>query len=155
MLAGMSTHNTTDARERILHTDDDLRDLLTMLLERANRRQFWTLFIDDLGRLGDPIMPMADHPDDPFATTAADDLGEVTHARLLMHRIGMLREITGNAATVLVWERLGGEALRDDDRRWARAMAAQARELGVPLRAQFVLHDRGLRQLYPDDYVED
>ena len=32
-------------------------------------------------------------------------------------------------------------------------MAQAARELGAPLRAQFLLHDGGIRQLYPDDYI--
>ena len=98
-------------------------------------------------------MPMADLPDDPDETTETDDLGEVTHAALLAQRAGMLREVTGNEAMVLAWERLGASAITDDDRSWARAMADAAAQYAVPLRAQFIVHDRGVRQLHPDDYL--
>mgnify|MGYP002652255462 CR=1 FL=1 len=47
----------------------------------------------------------------------------------------------------------GGSALRAGDLAWARAMARDCREAGVALRAQFVLHDRGLRTLAVDDLL--
>jgi len=146
-------NDDTSLRDRILHTDDQLRDLIELLLQHPNQRQFWLLFIDERGCLGDPLMPMAGYPHDPLETVRVDDLGEVTHSRLLMHRIGMAREMTGNAQVVLVWERPGVETVQDADRSWARAMAAQATELDVPLRAQFTLYERGVRQLHADDYV--
>ncbi|WP_307370889.1 hypothetical protein [Microbacterium sp. W4I4] len=146
-------NDDTSLRDRILHTDDQLRDLIDLLLQHPNQRQFWLLFIDERGCLGDPLMPMAGYPNDPLETVRVDDLGEVTHSRLLMHRIGMAREMTGNAQVVLVWEQPGVETVQDADRSWARAMAAQAAELDVPLRAQFTLYERGVRQLHADDYV--
>ncbi len=77
----------------------------------------------------------------------------MTHAHLLSQRIGMLRELTGNAAVVLVWERLGSEVVDDDIRLWARAMKREAARLGIPLRAQFLLHTHGVRQLHADDWL--
>ena len=148
----MTDANTT-LKDLILDHDDDLRDLLQVLLRQANRRQMWLMFIDEYGRLGDPLMPMDDYPEDPHEEVEVDDLGPVDQAHLLMHRSGMLREATGNASVVLVWERVGPSTLDEDDRAWASAMADAASSLGVPLRAQFLLHNRGIRQLHPDDYL--
>lgn len=140
-------------RDRVLSTDDDLRDMLQFILEGAERRQLWVLFIDDERRLARPILPMDDYPPDPLETVRVEDLGEVAHSHLMMHRIGVLREVTDNAAVVLVWERRGSDWLGAEERAWARAMAEQARDLDIPLRAQFVLHDGGVRQIHPDDYL--
>ncbi|QTV80524.1 hypothetical protein [Microbacterium sp. NIBRBAC000506063] len=137
----------------MLTTDDELRELLDLLLLRANRRQMWLLFIDELGRLGDPLMPMDDYPEDPRAMTTTGDLGDVSQSHLLMHRMGLIREAIGHESVVLVWERIGGSAITDADRCWGRAMAEEARLLEIPLRAQFVLHSQGIRQLHPDDYL--
>jgi hypothetical protein len=145
------TDTTTPLKDRPLETAEDLRSLIELLLDRANRRQMWLLFIDDRGCLGDPLMPMDDYPDDPTVIARTDDLGDVDQATLLMHRIGMLREMTGNAAVVLVWERLGSSVVGVEDREWARAMLDAATALDVPLRAQFVLHNRGVRALQLDD----
>ncbi|MDT0158148.1 hypothetical protein Q9R19_10980 [Microbacterium sp. ARD32] len=146
--------NTEESlRDRVLHTDDQLRDLIQLLLQRANQRQLWLLFIDERGCLGDPLMPMADYPSDPLATVRVDDLGEVTESHLLIHRMGSLLKMTGNTGIVLVWEHPGRDAVRKADRAWARAMAEQAADLGIPLRAQFTLYGRGVRQLHPDDYL--
>ncbi|QDZ13589.1 hypothetical protein [Humibacter ginsenosidimutans] len=149
----MTSRKATDLRERTCERDDDLRDVLRFLLKRANMRQMWLIFLDDENRIGDPLMPMDGYPDDPEELVTTDDLGELTHGRLLMHRAGMLRELTGNAAIVLVWERTGRDAVDEETRHWAGAMAEAAHDLGVPLRAQFLLHDSGIRQLQVDDYV--
>ena len=140
-------------KDRPLRGDNDLRDVIELLLQRANQRQMWLLFIDDRGCLGEPVMPMADYPDDPDELTHVDDLGMVSHAHVLMHRAALFCEVTGNAALIVVWERPGSRSLRPEDRLWARAMHRQAATLGAPLRAQFVLHDHGVRQLHPDDYL--
>ena len=147
------TDTSTTLKDLILDRDDDLRDLLHVLLRRATLRQMWLLFIDEHGRLGDPLMPMDDYPEDPHEDVEVDDLGRVDQAHLLMHRSGMLLEATGNASVVLVWERVGPSTLDDDDRAWAGAMADAAVSLGVPLRAQFLLHNRGIRQLHADDWI--
>ncbi|MFT4259901.1 hypothetical protein [Microbacterium sp.] len=147
------TDATTPVKDRPLAGDDDLAALIEALLERAKQRQMWLMFIDERGCLGDPLMPMADYPDDPTAMAFADDLGEVDHATLLMTRAESLRELTANAAVVFVWERPGSSVIGVEDREWARAMRDAAVALDVPLRAQFVLHSRGVRQLHPDDIV--
>lgn len=147
------TETTNYLRDRVLDRDDDLRDVLELLLQRANQRQMWLMFIDDRGCLGDPFMPMSDYPMDPNEVVELDDLGAVTNAYLLMNRAGLILEATGNAGVVLAWERRGPSAVADIDRSWARAMAEAAAEMEIPLRAQFVVHSRGVRQLHADDYV--
>ncbi|HCS61161.1 MAG TPA: hypothetical protein DIW46_07175 [Microbacterium sp.] len=147
------TETTNPLKDRVLDHDDDLRDVVELLLQRANQRQMWLMFMDERGCLGDPLMPMNDYPADPNYEVDIDDLGTVTEAHVLMHRAGLLREMTGNASIVLAWERIGTEMISDDDRNWARAMAEASRLLDVPLRAQFIVHARGVRQLHPDDYL--
>ncbi|MDR2321253.1 MAG: hypothetical protein LBE60_06360 [Microbacterium sp.] len=145
--------NPETLRDHVLESDDDLRDVLELLLQQAGQRQLWLLFLDGRGRIGEPLIPMADYPEDPLEVVTTDDLGEVTHAHLLSQRIRGLRELTGNAAVVLVWERVGGEDVDVDVRAWARAMKREAALLGIPLRAQLLLHTHGVRQLHADDVL--
>lgn len=140
-------------RERVFDRDDDLQDAVRQLLRNAIRRQMWLLFLDDQRRLGDLIMPMDDYPHDPDGMVTTEDLGTIPCSRLLMQRCEMVREASESGAVVLVWERPGPRALDVATRRWACAMAVDAHELDVPLRAQFLLHDDGIRQLHPDDYL--
>lgn len=149
----MSSRDPASLRERVLAGDDDLAAFLKFLLLGANRRQMWLLFLDDRRRLGDPMMPMDDYPESPDGIVSTEDLGELPHASLLMHRAEMIRGVSNNSAIVLVWERPGPRSIDKETAAWARSMARAARELGAPLRAQFLLYDDGIRQLYPDDYV--
>lgn len=147
------TNADMDIRDRVVDRDDDLADVLAMLLDTAIRRQMWLIFIDDRGCVAGPLMPLDDlraEPDEPVTTA---DLGELPVATVLTHRIGEFLEHTGNARVVLVWERRGSRRVQDRDRAWAQAMATQALAVGVPLRAQFLLHNHGLRQLHPDDWL--
>ncbi|KJL26672.1 hypothetical protein RL72_00891 [Microbacterium azadirachtae] len=142
--------NPETLRDHALTEDDDLRDAVELLLHRAGQRRLWLLFLDGRGRLGDPLMPMADYPSDPLDPVSIEDVDDVTQAQVLAHRIEMLRELTGNAAVVLVWERVGDETVGgegDEVRLWARAMRRQASSLGLPLRAQLLLHEDGARLL--------
>jgi hypothetical protein len=139
--------------ERVLATDDDLADLLSRLLERANMRQVWLIMLGADDRVTGPLMPLEDFPSEPDAECDTADLGTLTHSRLLAARFAAFAEMCDAERIVLVWERRGTSALRAGDLAWARAMARDCREAGVALRAQFVLHDRGLRTLAVDDLL--
>jgi hypothetical protein len=142
--------NPETLRDHALTEDDDLREAVELLLHRADQRRLWLLFLDGRGRLGDPLMPIADYPSDPLDPVSIEDVDDVTQAQVLAHRIEMLRDLTGNAAVVLVWERVGDATVGgegDEVRLWASAMRRQASSLGLPLRAQLLLHGGGARLL--------
>lgn len=147
---------TTDINPYVhepLRTDDQLRLVLEDLLETANLPQLWFIFLDDEARLTGPFMPGDGFPDDPLELVDTEDLGTVTAAQLLGARVCMITEVVGAASAVLVWERPGRDALSPETRAWVREMAHACRDADVSLRAQFLLHDRGLRMLVPDDFV--
>ena len=147
------TGTKSPLKDRVLDHDDDLTEAVELLLQRANQRQVWLMFMDERGCLGGPLMPMSDYPVDPNQEIEIDDLGTVTQAYLLMNRAGALLTATGNASVVLAWERRGAAVVGDDDRNWARAMTEAAQAQDVHLRAQFIVHARGVRQLHSGDYL--
>ncbi|WP_449281878.1 hypothetical protein [Leucobacter sp.] len=157
----MTASDTRIDPDRILATDADLQDQLGLVLERATHRQLWLMLVDHERRLAEPIMPMDDHPESPHEPCETSDLGVVPFARVLVHRARIVCGLVDAREFVLVWERCGTDRFTDDDREWARAVAGEAGGVGAlsddgilaPLRAQFVLHDTGIRQLTPDDYA--
>ena len=141
-------------RDRVLRHDSELQEVIELLLAQAiNPRQLWLFFLNDDQRIAGPIMPCDDYPDDPGDIAATDDLGAVPFADVLAHRFGLILDTVGATQIVLVWERLGRREFAENELGWARAMAGSCAALGVPLRAQFLLHDGGVRQLTPDDYA--
>jgi hypothetical protein len=135
--------------------DTRLQSVLQFLLTGANQRQIWLFFLDEGDRLIEPIMPMNDHPCDPYALEQVEDLGLVSAPELFVHRAQDISQMIGAASFVIVWERLGGEKYTSDDLAWAEAFAehACAHPQRARLRALFLLHDRGIRQIAPNDYA--
>lgn len=72
---------------------------------------------------------------------------------MLALRLDEILDAVDATKVVLVWERLGAREFGREELCWAGSMADACRVAGVRLRAQFVLHDGGVRQLAPDDYV--
>lgn len=118
-----------------LDTDTALVACLTDLLRGAIRRQCWILPLDDNRRPTAGVVVLEEVPVDP-------DPDEVGHLASFVRRI---LEETASASAVLVWERPGGPQLQMLEADWAVAVAAS----GLPLRAQLVLHDDGVRLLDP------
>ena len=151
------SHPSPDSRlspDRVLRHDSDLEEVLELLLDRAlNPRQVWLLFLDAEQRLTGPVMPCDDYPLDPYGLEKTDDLGLVPCAEIFAAWIGGLLTGIGAARAVIVWERRGSRDFTPDERAWARAMALECGAEGVDLRAQFVLHDDGIRQLTADDHL--
>ncbi|MBF0815594.1 hypothetical protein E4U02_04140 [Microbacterium paludicola] len=133
--------------------DAHLEELIGLLLTGAIRRQLWLLFLDEDDRLSEAIMPTDDFPRDPHEPNIVDDLGPVTAAHLIAARMPLVLEAVGAAALVLVWEREGAADFEREELAWAAAMAEALRLQDVPLRAQFLLHDDGVRPLTLDDYA--
>lgn len=148
----MSTPTVPDQPVQ-LSDDVALTDRLASLLVRAERRDFWMFFLDaDDVEVTTP-MACGDLPADPHERSRAQDLGVCSAAELLSVRIAGIMTKHDIAQVVFVWERRGGAGIEDDERRWARALAEQCAARGARVRCQFVLHDRGIRVLAPDDYL--
>lgn len=126
--------------KRPLTTDADLQELLLGLLEAANQRQLWLIMLDDQQRLTGPLMPIEDLP--PYPDHAAP---------ILCERFAEISDLMGAESLVLVWERPGPARAYADDLAWARTIMAGAGSHELQLRAQFILHDTGIRRLTPDD----
>lgn len=138
------------AGERPITTDRDIEKRVADLLQRANRRQWWTLYLDDADVQQPLIMPMAGYPEDPLASSGAEG-HDGTVAEFIASRLAEIVESIDAAKVIFVWERPGDAVITGSDRRWASALGAACRAAGIAVRAQLVLHDRGVRWLAPDD----
>ncbi len=138
-----------------IENDSQLHRVLTRLLGIARQRQIWLVFFDEQNRLLEPIMPLNDHPLDPQELHEIEDLGLVSFPEVFVHRARQIAEMLHAASFALVWERPGDEKYLPDDLDWFRGFIDRAgkRPELARLRALFLLHDRGLRQVVPDDYL--
>lgn len=115
-------------------TDRAVLDAVRLLIESALRRQTWLFLLDDHDR-STVCVALEDMPVDP-------DPEDVERFA------GMLRQLLDEAeasSVVVVWERPGGPDLAMQEADWAAALAAA----GVPVRAQLLAHDDGVRLLDP------
>ncbi|MFZ2511790.1 MAG: hypothetical protein WAW85_11970 [Gordonia sp. (in: high G+C Gram-positive bacteria)] len=128
--------------QRPLATDNDLQEMLLGLLKEANQRQLWLILLDGEQRLTGPLMPIEDLPRYPDHA-----------APILCERFAEIAALVGAASIVLVWERPGPDRAFADDLAWARATNEGAGRHKLAIRAQFILHDHGIRRLTPDDLV--
>jgi hypothetical protein len=115
-------------------TDTDFAELVSSLVGVAIRRQIWLLFFDE----GDCPMPLIV----PYADLDVDP-SEEEIAKYAALACGIART-TGAAGIVLTWERPGGAALDDSERRLLRAISAGIAAGGVTVRAVFLSHDHGV-----------
>ncbi len=143
-------------------TDAQLHNRLSYLLTAAIQRQIWLFFFDETQRLIEPIMPMNDHPSDPHQLHETEDLGQATFPRVFITRARQVAAMIGAQSFVVVWERQGGRTLRADDRAWSRAFFEQSEgdddtrdaTSQASMRALFLLHTTGLRQIHRRDLDE-
>ncbi|WP_309069400.1 hypothetical protein [Microbacterium sp.] len=133
--------------------DARLHELIELMLSGALRRQLWLLFLDANDRMSDVILPTDDFPHAPDEPVVSGDLGPTTAARLMAARLPPMCEAIGASQVVLVWEREGDDGFQVEELAWARAISQALHGADVRMRAQFVLHDDGLRALTPDDYA--
>ena len=135
----------------VIADDEMLQRRLEHLLTSAIRRQLWITFLDGDDRETGVIMPCDDYPLRPDEVWPHDELGDRPSAVILAHTFaGVMREF-GFASLVAVWERPGDDTIQGPERRWASAFADALRHEGAVVRAQFLLHDAGMRQIGPDD----
>ena len=145
----MTRLDANDATQLPISTDHDIEQRVASLLQRAIRRQWWTLYLDadDLQR--PVVMPMPGYPEHPHETFG----DEGTVAEVLANRLASIVADIEAAKVIFVWERPGDDEFTTDDLAWAGALGAACRDVGVAVRAQLVLHDRGVRWIAPDDHA--
>lgn len=151
--SGLMTSSTATDRNAPLTDDALLEERVTLLLERANVPQLWMMFLGDDDVQSELLLPFADLPRHPDELVDTPDLGRAANATVLGHRVAQIMREFGFAQVVFAWERPGSATARRGERRWARALAAACAVQGARVRAQFVVHDRGVRPLTPDDYL--
>ncbi len=137
----------------VVADDETLRRRLERFLDGAIRRQLLITFLDPDDRETGIIIPIDDYPLRPDAPESTEDLGEITAATLFASRFAALARELGFARAVLVWERRGGPAVREAERAWGEAFARALGEQGIPMGAQLLLHDRGLRLIEPSELL--
>jgi hypothetical protein len=155
----MTRLDANDAKHVPLTTDHAIQRRVAELLDGAIRRQWWTLYLDDDDVQLPLIMPMAGYPERPDERLHVEGYRgegidvEGTAAQLLARHLAEIADEVGAARLIFVWERPGSAESTSADREWARALSEACRAEGVAVRAQLILHDRGVRWFAPDDYA--
>jgi len=111
-----------------------------MLIDRAARRQFWLMFLDDRCCQLPVVIPSA-IPRRPGRG----------HTENLSRFLGDVVEEVDAESVVFVLERPGPDELTDSDREWLTLAAAASRDAGVRLRGPLLCFDGGLRWIGPED----
>lgn len=137
----MADMDTIDRFTPLL-TDHDITDRVAALIGRACRPQLWLLFLDERSVMLPTLMPNGELPS-PLSTEVAAGL-----AAMLRQAI----EGTPIESVILVWERPGGPLTSEADRQSATALAWACADQGVPVRAQLISHDFGVRGLGPEEF---
>jgi hypothetical protein len=145
----MTRLDANDVKRIPLTTDHAVQRRVAELLQGALRRQWWTLYLDEDDVQLPLLMPMADYADRPDEPWGDDG----TAAQVLANRLADIAGEVGAARLIFVWERPGSAESTPADRDWARELSAACRAVGVAVRAQLILHDRGARWFAPDDYA--
>ncbi|WP_382305647.1 hypothetical protein [Herbiconiux sp. UC225_62] len=115
-------------------TDTDILELVSSLVGAAIRRQVWLMFFDGNECPMPLLVPYADLDVDPSEEEIA------TYTALACGIAGT----TGAASIVLTWEREGGSALDDAERRLLREISAGIAAGGVTVRGVFLSHSHGV-----------
>lgn len=126
-----------------LLTDDDINERIDQLIGRACRAQLWLLFLDERAVMLPTLMPN-------------DELPSPLDAELAEGIAAMLRQAIGGTpieSVILVWERPGGPIASESDRQSAAALAWACADAGVPVRAQLISHDFGVRWFGAEEYT--
>ena len=118
-----------------LTTDDDIERRVADLVGRANSRQLWLLFLDEVDVQLPLLIPIEELPLEPTNEQASE---VVSRVRELMGEIGA-------SAVIVVLERYGSAALTAQDAAWVRSLRRGCEERGVTLRAQLLSHRTGVR----------
>ncbi len=118
-----------------LTTDHDIESRVADLIGRANSRQLWLLFLDEVDVQLPLLIPIEGLPPEP---TEEQTSGVIDGVRHLMGEIGA-------SAVITVLERYGSVSLTAQDAALVRWLRRGCAEHGVILRAQLLSHRTGVR----------
>ena len=118
-----------------LSTDEDIERRVADLIGRANSRQLWLLFLDEVDVQLPLLIPIEGLPPEP-----ADE-----QANEVIYRVRELMGEIGASAVIMVLERYGTATLTAQDSAWVRLLRRGCEECGVTLRAQLLSHRSGVR----------
>lgn len=135
--------DTIDRDEPLL-TDTAINDRVARLIGRACREQLWLLFLDERSVMLPTLMPNDELPS-PLDPELAGGI-----AAMLKQAIAG----TPIESVILVWERPGGPIATLADKQSAAALAWACADASVPVRAQLISHDFGVRSLGAEEYTE-
>jgi hypothetical protein len=119
--------------DRPLRTDIEIAALVASLLERANRRQCWLMFLTAERTPIELVIPIEELPYEPD-----------TEVR---HFAGTVRDIVDRcraAFVIVVWERPGGPDPLQSEQLWIESIARNFGRRGITVRAQLIVHDDGV-----------
>jgi hypothetical protein len=124
-----------------LTTDSQIQERVANLIGRANVRQLWLLFLDELDLQLPLLIPIDGLPALPSDEQTAEVIDRV---REVMGEIGA-------SSVIVVLERYAAANLTEQDRAWATSISRGCEASGVPLRAQLLSHRSGVRWIAADD----
>lgn len=125
-----------------LLTDRDVAERVGLLIGRACRAQLWLLFLDERAVMLPTLMP-----NDELPSPLDDEIAGAIAAMLRQALAG-----TPIESVILVWERPGGPVASEADRKSAAALGWACADAGVPVRAQLISHDHGVRLLGAEEF---
>lgn len=126
-----------------LLTDSDLADRVARLIGRACRTQLWLMFLDERSVMLPTLMP-----NDELPVPLDEDCALGVAAMLRQAIAG-----TPIESVIFVWERFGGPIASEVDKQSAARLAWACADEGVPVRAQFIGHDFGVRWFGPEEFT--
>ena len=124
-----------------LDTDAAIEERVADLIGRANQRQLWLLFLDQLELQLPLLIPIDGLPTSPSEEQLA----------VVLDRVREVMGDIGASSIVVVFERYGPAALTDQDIEWARSLRAGCAASGISLRAELLSHRNGVRWIAADD----
>ncbi len=121
-----------------IRSDDDVLRLVREVIgdDGVRGRTAWVLLLDADDRPMPTVIPVEGVPVDP----------DPDHVARFAEAVGAVLQAVGGSRAIIAWERDGGGAVRMQEADWAGALAAT----GLPLRAQLLATDDGVRLLDPD-----
>jgi hypothetical protein len=128
-----------------LVTDDDVERRVADQIGRANARQLWLLFLDELDLQLPLLIPVDGLPAQP----------DGDHSERVIETVRDLMDEIGASSVVVVLERYGPTTLTAQDAAWVRFLRAGFAAAGVTLRAQLLSHRTGVRWIADDEVTDN